>query len=406
MASFKLKFRPSAIEGREGTLFLQVTHNRTVRTVCTGCRINPGDWDGEASYIRNTEVPGRKERLRQVEAHIRWITRRLSGIVREKEMTMAEYTTDDIVSEYRRCTSGLTWIGFIRMHAERKTAEGRNGTAKTSRAALASFSHFRKGEDMLPDVLDGDEMARYEMWLRGRGVRRNSSSCYLRTLRTLYRKAVEQGLTADNDIFRHVFTGFAKTAKRAIAIDAVRNIKRLELPEDSTCAFARDMFILSFYLRGMPFIDMAYLCKSDIRNGLLQYNRKKTMQSLSVCWEPPMQDIVDKYSHLTKESPFLLPIITKFDGTERKQYERMEHKVNRHLKKIGEMAGLHIPLTTYVARHTWASAMRDMGCSLSVICSGLGHESLKTTQIYLSSIDTEDVTKANRKIIGKILNRK
>lgn len=116
-----------------------------------------------------------------------------------------------------------------------------------------------------------------------------------------------------------------------------------------------------------------------------------------------MQDIVDTYAHLTIGSPYLLPIITVQDGTERIQYERMEHKVNYHLKKIGTMAGLQMPLTTYTGRHSWASTMRDMGVSLSVISKGLGHESLKTTQIYLSSIDTEGVAKANRKMIGKIL---
>lgn len=67
------------------------------------------------------------------------------------------------------------------------------------------------------------------------------------------------------------------------------------------------------------------------------------------------------------------------------------------------MAGLQMPLTTYCARHTWASTIRDMGADLAIVSKGLGHESLKTTQIYLSSIDTEKVAKANRKLIKKIL---
>ena len=87
---------------------------------------------------------------------------------------------------------------------------------------------------------------------------------------------------------------------------------------------------------------------------------------------------------------------------ERRQYERMEHKVNRLLKKIGGMVGLRVPLTTYVGSIAGASTMRDMGVSLSIVSKGLGHESLKTTQIYLSSIDTEGVVKANRQLISKI----
>ena len=211
------------------------------------------------------------------------------------------------------------------------------------------------------------------------------------------------GLTTDKNIFRHVFTGFARTSKRAMPVGSVRAIKRLNLAPGSPLAFARDMFMLSIYLQGMSFVDMAYIKKSDLRNGLLQYSRKKTRQTLTVGWEPPMQDIVDTYAHLAVGSPYLLPIITRTDGTERRQYEQMEHNVNRNLKKIGEMVGLQMPLTTYVGRHTWASAMRDMGCDLSLISKGLGHESLKTTQIYLSTIDTSAVAKANRKMMDKIL---
>lgn len=163
--------------------------------------------------------------------------------------------------------------------------------------------------------------------------------------------------------------------------------------------------MLCIYLQGISFVDMAYLKKNDIKNGLLQYSRKKTGQSISIGWELVMQEIVDTYAHLTVGSPYLLPIITKQDGTERRQYERMEHKVNRLLKKIGALVGLQIPLTTYVGRHCWASTMRDMGVSLSIVSKGLGHESLRTTQIYLSSIDTEGVMKANRQLIGKIFRK-
>ena len=175
---------------------------------------------------------------------------------------------------------------------------------------------------MAPDALDKETIAQYEAWLRSCGLKRNSSSCYLRSLRTLYRKAVEMGLTTDKSIFRHVFTGFAKTAKRAVPLESVRNIRLLRLPSHSPLAFARDMFILSIYLQGMAFVDLAYLRKSDIRNGVLQYNRKKTRQSLSIGWEPSMQAIVEEYAHLTVGSPYLLPIITRTDGTERRQYEK------------------------------------------------------------------------------------
>lgn len=402
MATFKLKFRPSTAEGKPGTMYFQVTHRRSTRTVYTDYRVMPEEWDGLTSFIRITGTPERRAELQLIASKLRWDCKQITSLITEKELAMLEYTADDIVSAFRLLPPCQTWFGFIHGMTAKKLRVGRLGTAKTYRDALSSFSQFRDGEDMTVDALDAETMNQYEAWLKGRGVKRNSSSCYLRTLRTLYRKAVETGLTTDKHIFRHVFTGFAKTAKRAIPLSSLRAIRQLQLSEGSAIAFARDLFMLIVYLQGISFVDLAYLKKDDIRNGQLHYSRKKTGQELTVGWESVMQDIVDNYIHLTKGSPYLLPIITKTDGTERRQYERMEHKVNYYLKKIGTMVGLQASLTTYTGRHTWASILRDMGTSLSVISKGLGHESLKTTQIYLSSIDMEGVVKANRKMIGKI----
>lgn len=403
MASFKLKFRPSTAEGKPGTMYFQVTHRRSTRAVYTDYRVMPEEWDGRTSFIRIVGTPERQAELQLIVSKIRWDCKRLAAFITEREQAMLEYTADDIVSAFRLLPPCQTWFSFIHGMIVKKLRVGRLGTAKTYRDALASFSRFRDGEDVTIDALDAETMNLYEAWLKGCGLKRNSSSCYLRTLRTLYRKAVEAGLTTDKNIFRHVFTGFAKTAKRAIPLDSLRAVRQIHLPESSAIAFARDMFMLIVYLQGISFVDLAYLKKDDIRNGQLHYSRKKTGQELTVGWEPAMQYIVDSYAHLTKDSPYLLPIITKTDGTERRQYERMEHKVNYYLKKIGTMVGLQAPLTTYTGRHTWASTMRDMGTSLSVISKGLGHESLKTTQIYLSSIGMEGVVKANRKMFGKIL---
>ena len=403
MASFKLKFRPSVTQGQEGTLYFQVIHRRVVKMIYTDFHIRQDEWNDTTSFIRITGTPERQAFLQLTASKVQWNTKQLTAIITDKETARVEYSTEDIVSAYKRLPPCQTWFGFVRDMAAKKEKTGRQGTAKTYRDALNSFIRFRQGEDMAPDALDKETIAQYEAWLRSCGLKRNSSSCYLRSLRTLYRKAVEMGLTTDKGIFRHVFTGFAKTAKRAIPLESVRNIRLLRLPSHSPLAFARDMFILSIYLQGMAFIDLAYLRKSDIRNGVLQYNRKKTRQSLSIGWEPSMQAIVEEYAHLTVGSPYLLPIITRTDGTERRQYEKAEHNINRNLKKIGRMAGLCIPLTPYGARHTWASTMRDMGYDLSIVSTGLGHENLKTTQIYLSSIDTMAVTKANKKMIDKIL---
>ena len=237
MATFKLKFRPSIAEGKPGTLYFQVTHRRSTRTVYTDYHITAEEWDKRTSFIRIIGTPERQAELQLIVSKIRWDCKRLAAFITEREQAMLEYTADDIVSAFRLLPPCQTWFGFIHGITTKKLRIGRLGTAKTYRNALSSFSRFRDGEDMTVDALDAELMNQYEAWLKGRGVKRR----------------------------------------------------------------------------------------------------------------------------------------------------------------------LHTSLTTYTGRHTWASAMRDMGTSLSVISKGLGHENLKTTQIYLSSIDTEDVVKANRKMIGKIM---
>lgn len=165
--------------------------------------------------------------------------------------------------------------------------------------------------------------------------------------------------------------------------------------------YARDIFMFSFYTRGMSFIDMAFLKKKDLQNGILIYRRHKTGQQLYIKWEKPMQDIIEKYD--TEDTPYLLPIIKNINCSERQQYLSAVHLINRKLKKLGEILELPAPLTTYVARHAWASIAKSKNISVSVISEAMGHDSERTTRIYLASLDTSSVDKANKLILTSLL---
>ena len=218
----------------------------------------------------------------------------------------------------------------------RKT--GRTRSAETCLTALNSFKRFRKHADLGYDEVTSDLVQRYESYLKEQGLCRNTSSFYIRQFRTCYNLAVEQGLTADRHPFRHVYTGVDKTAKRALRQEDMSRIYRMDLSGLPQAAFARDIFMFSFFTRGMSFVDMAYLKKSDVSDSTLTYRRRKTGQTLSVGWEQQMQAIVDRYA-TEKATSYLLPLITREDGTERTQYESKMQQVNRHLKKIGQQLG-------------------------------------------------------------------
>lgn len=132
--------------------------------------------------------------------------------------------------------------------------------------------------------MTSDMMEMYQSWLWNRGIRQNTVAFYLRTLRTLYNKAVEAGQAPSNDIFSHIQTANARTGKRAISVNDIRKIEKLNLSRGSSLDKARDLFLLSFYLRGMAFVDMAFLKKSDLKCGMISYSRRKTHQNLNIEW--------------------------------------------------------------------------------------------------------------------------
>ena len=143
----------------------------------------------------------------------------------------------------------------------------------------------------------------------------NTISFYMRNLRAVYNRAVEKGQTPQNNPFRHVYIGVDKTVKGAISIKVIKALKVLDLSTKSSLDFARDMFMFSFCTRGMSFVDMAYLKKTDLQNGIQAYLRRKTGQELSIKWEKCMDEIVAKYPE--NQTDFLLPTINE-QGYERK----------------------------------------------------------------------------------------
>ena len=276
---------------------------------------------------------------------------------------------------------------------------GKRRLSEIRATTIRSFLGFTKGEDILIGNLDADFISRYEEYLQSeRGLTRNTSSFYLRNLRAIYKTAVKCLGIEDQSPFKGVYTGVDKTEKRALGIDMIRKINSLDLSDSPSLAFARDMFMMSFMLRGMSFVDLSFLKVTDLRKGVLHYSRRKTGQNLSIKWETPMQKILDRWPNQSGNG-YLLPIIVKRDVDEIRQYRTELFKVNNNLKTIGRMMGTDIPLTLYVARHSWATIAKGKGIPINVISEGMGHSSEATTMVYLGSMSQDQIDSANRKIL-------
>lgn len=305
-----------------------------------------------------------------------------------------------LITDKRRTeTSRCCLMAYMKTVIGELSRNGQLRTAETYLSALRSFRKFRNSRDIRIDKVDGNLIRKYEHYLKHRKLTLNTISFYMRILRAVYNRAVAELMITDSHPFRGVYTGIGKTEKRALTAATMKSIRNLA-PKSDAMAFARDIFLLSFYTRGMSFIDLAHLKKTDLSNGILSYCRKKTGQRIRIRWEPCMQEIADRWpSH---DSEYLLPIIKTGFGKERTRCRNTQCMINYHLKNIARQLNMKSNLTMYMARHTWASIAKSKNIPLAVISDSMGHLSPKTTQIYLASIDSSVIDRANKTVINSI----
>ncbi len=324
MASIKLKFRPSESLGHEGTVFYRIIHERKSRQLTSLHRILPSEWNDRLSKVIIPASGQRRAYLLAVLADIRADLERLSAIVRKLDSSGIAFTADDIIEEFKTYKADYSLFNYMEKLICGFKQQDRIRTSETYRAALNSFRNFLNGRDIMIDRIDSPLMEDYEAWLKRRGITSNTISFYNRILRAVYNRALENDLIANRNPFRHVYTGIDNTVKRALPLGIVKKIRNLDLSFSKSLDYARDMFMMSFMLRGMSFIDMAYLRKSDLSHGYVSYRRRKTGQRLMIEWTEDMQRVVDKYPE--NNSDYLLPIIRQRGLNERCVYRTTGYK--------------------------------------------------------------------------------
>ena len=397
--SVKAKFRPSRVKGKAGAIYFRVIHDRVARQIGTGYKLYPEEWkDGEVVL---PEQRGRY--LAELAQNLKTMKKQVEATIQRLDEEGKPYTADDVVAAYLLPDDDEHSLRvFSYKLAEHLKRTGKHRLAETYTSSVNSFLRFRGEQgDIRLDEIDEDLIKEYEYYLLEEcKLCRNTSSFYNRNLRAIYNRAVKKKLTIDRHPFAEVYTGVDKTAKRAIPIQTVKDIKDLDLSKDAEMAFARDLYLMSFDLRGISFVDLAMLETGQLRNGYLTYSRQKTHQKLEIKWEKQMQEIVDR--HHVEGSRYLLPILSEEGGDLRRQYLNAIHWMNVQLKKIGKLVNCPIPLTTYTARHCWASAAHRLNIPTPSISQALGHDSEKTTRIYLNSLDNHVIDDANLTVIRAV----
>lgn len=410
MATIKpvLNYQPDK-QGRY-TLILQIIHDRRRGVVFSPYHLLREEFDpkkGQAVTPNRTKAA--RARAAEINEFIATQISELHRTVREIALPGEPFSPKDITAAYRRRGDRRYVRTFVLSLCKELEQRAKHGTAATYLAMLSAFERFAGNRNIRLHELDPVCLAHFEEYLRSTLLKRNTITFYMRVLRAVYNKARRVGLVAKGDNpFEEVSFRIDKTRKRAISPEAIRRIAEADFEVGTSQALARDLFLFSFYARGISFVDMAYLQRNSVQDGVLQYVRRKTGQVFSVRVTPPMQELIDRYAHC---APWLLPVMKSRiqvhgvlaadlepETPDKELYERYKDALTEYwyyLGLISQELKIEKRLTFNVARHSWASMARDRGIPMSVISKGLGHTSEKTTAIYIDDLDTREVDNAN-----------
>ena len=385
-------------------LMLRITKSRKRKYVSIGMSIDEKFWD----FDKNKP----KRNCPNKEAIEKLITSKVSeynDLIITMTTERKEYTPQSlsqIIDNKVQCRTVREMYKLLIVEMEKLERLGNLAVYKYSRDSLLKFT--RNKLDIPFGDIDTNWLKKYESWLDDRECKDTTKSQLFRTLRSVFNKAIEQGIIKQDcyPFNRYKLAKFdLKTQKRAITKEEVQKIIALNLSGQSDyMRLARDMFLFSYFSAGINFIDSALITIADINEGRIQYIRKKTKKAISIPLCDITNSIISKYiteSHC--DTDYIFPILNKNVHTTELQKRNRIHKclghINLRLKDIGDMIGLKTPLTTYVARHTFATVLKRSGVNIAIISESLGHSDLATTQIYLDSFENSQIDAAMQHLL-------
>ena len=323
------------------------------------------------------------------------------------------YSSKELVHCFSNSQHGVMFCEYVNSKVEYLKKANRFGTAEAYKYAAVSFLKFLKKKDIDIYKINTSLIKSYEQYLYAENKQKNTISCYMRSLMAVYNQAATESIIdvkkTKSNPFSGVFTGNAKTKKRAISVESISKMTKIKEVE-VTGSYKKlqepqslDVFMFSLYTQGMSFSDIVNLKKENINGDTISYKRKKTGQQINIGMEDCMKEIIKRYSD--KNSNYIFPILRSVENSSEymkwKKTSLSLARYNQSLNKLARNAGINERLTSYVSRHSWASIASQEGISIATISKGMGHESEKTTRIYVSELDYSDVRRANKQIISR-----
>ena len=385
-------------------LILRLTHHRDDLPIPLGLSIQKKDWDENSRSVKARAQNA--ETATRINAHIKARHNEAVKTILKLQETgdLDRLSVADIKNRIHKPISSQSFILFTQEQIEALKQAQRFGTAKSYKEVLHVVKEFIGPKDLPFNQINFQFLTRFETVHVAKGNSMNSLAVYMRTIRAIYNKAIKSGIIDGNNYpFNNYKIKTVPTEKRALEWDLLKKIILYKLPTDHSLFNARNYFIASYMMYGMNYSDMAFLRKSDIRDGRIQYCRRKTSKLYDIKVTEALNDILLHYSALTNESEFIFPILKSADAA--KQYQEIlwaRKRYNKKLKQLASELGIEQNLTSYVSRHSFATQAMLHEIPLNAISSMLGHSNLKTTEIYLKSLSTSSLDDFNARLLQNL----
>jgi len=388
-------------------LVIRVTYNRKIIYIPLGYSLNEKDFDDRnqrikgASKITNNVTLLNNKIAAQVKNIFDVITRlEQDNLIQGMSMTDIKKAILNDQSDRQQ----TLFIYYQKLITDLRNT-GKYGNAIIYGDSLKAWQKFRQNKDLSFSQITFRTLKSFENFFLARGVKPNTISVYLRTFRAVFNRAIKEGLAKrEHYPFDQYQIPSNKTKKGAVTLDIVSSIENYRAKESTAIWHAKNFFLFSFYCRGINFVDMAYLKIGSIVDGRLNYIRRKTGTDFSIKIHDKAQKIIALYAKGKAQDDYLFPIVSSVGNQERifLQVKNKLQNYNKLLKKISNDLGLNAPLTTYTARHSYATGLKIKGISSEIIKESLGHTNVSVTETYLKSFENVVIDDADNALFGEL----
>ncbi|MCB0745893.1 MAG: site-specific integrase [Ignavibacteriae bacterium] len=402
MASIKIIQRTKPLGNGLYPIFLRVTKDRKSRYISLNLSCEKSQWNSSKSVFRKNynDYSQFNDTLDDIQKKAEKI---FSNALKDGE----DITLDEFHDRFFdfKLDRKLKFLEAFEEYIMELISSNRIGNARFYADSKRSLISFLNGRNPAFKEITPKLLKEYEVFMRGNGSSDAGIIARMRALRAIYNDGIKKNYVKPEyyPFKTYKLSKFKKTNnKRAINATAIKKIVNLDLKKHPHLIDSRNYFVFSYFTRGMNFYDMMMLKWENIKDGNIQYVRRKTKTAFTIQILEPVKEILEYYRVQKRPTDYVFPILLTKNLTpiqiENRKAKTLKH-YNKQLKEIATLSGVEEKLTSYVARHSFATNLKQKGVSTDIISEAMGHQNIAITQTYLKELDNKVIDDAMKSLL-------